>query len=378
MLGTKLDDMVQYYISKLRERGGVINSKIVISSAKGILLSQNRTSLSEFGGHITLTVSWAKSLLRRMNFTKRRGTTKARFLPEQFKQLKASFLQEIIDVVTMEDIPAQLIFNWDQTGLNLVPVCSWTMAEKGSKRVETKGLDDKRQITGVFCGTLVGEFLPIQLIYAGKTARCHPSYEFPADWDVTHTPNHWSNEATMLQYIDNVIAPFVSSTRDIIGKDHDQAALAIFDHFSGQLTPKVMERLEYYNIHSVIVPACCTDRLQPLDISVNKAAKSFLQSEFQKWYADKITQQLDSGISVDDLEPVDTSSAPFMKSLGAKWMSEHFISNPSIVVNGFFGAGIQQSIDACKPFVEVDEPADDKTESDEIEIEENYDEEDFK
>ena len=67
--------MVQYYISKLRERGAVINSRIIISSATGILLSQSRTSLSEFGGHITLTVAWAKSLLRRMHFTKRRGTT---------------------------------------------------------------------------------------------------------------------------------------------------------------------------------------------------------------------------------------------------------------------------------------------------------------
>ena len=43
----------------------------------------------------------------------------------------------------------------------------------------------------------------------------------------------------MLQYIDNVIAQFVSSTRDIIGNDHDQAALAIFDHFSGQGDRKI-------------------------------------------------------------------------------------------------------------------------------------------
>ncbi len=200
---------------------------------------------ARIGGHITLTVGWAKSLLRRVHFTKRRGTTKARFLPEQFKQLKTSFLQEIINIVTMEDIPAELIFNWDQTGLNLVPVSTWTMACKDSKRVEIKGLGDKRQITGVFCGTLIGEFLPIQFIYTGKTARCHPSYEFPADWDVTHTPNHWSNEGTMIQYIDNVIALFVSSVRDNLGKDHDQAALGIFDNFTGQLTAKVMERLEY-------------------------------------------------------------------------------------------------------------------------------------
>ena len=40
---------------------------------------------------------------------------------------------------------------------------------KGSKRVEISGLGDKRQITAVLCGLLVGDFLPIQLVYKGKT-----------------------------------------------------------------------------------------------------------------------------------------------------------------------------------------------------------------
>lgn len=41
----------------------------------------------------------------------------------------------------MEEIPFELIFNWDQTGLNLIPASSWTMEHKGSKRVEIKGLN---------------------------------------------------------------------------------------------------------------------------------------------------------------------------------------------------------------------------------------------
>ena len=31
---------------------------------------------------------------------------------EQFRKVKAAFLQEIIDTVTMEDIPIDVIFNW--------------------------------------------------------------------------------------------------------------------------------------------------------------------------------------------------------------------------------------------------------------------------
>ena len=30
----------------------------------------------------------------------------------------------------MEEIPIEMIFNWDQTGLNIVLVSTWTMASK--------------------------------------------------------------------------------------------------------------------------------------------------------------------------------------------------------------------------------------------------------
>ena len=85
--------------------------------------------------------------------------------------------------------------------MHYVPVSSWTMAKEGSKRVEICGIDDKRQITAVFACSMTGDFLPIQLIYAGKTDKCHPSFTFPSDWHITHSPNRWSNEDTMKAYV---------------------------------------------------------------------------------------------------------------------------------------------------------------------------------
>ena len=46
--------------------------------------------------------------------------------------------------------PQPLSFNWDQTGIQYVPVSSWTMEIEGTKRIEVAGKDDKRQITAVF------------------------------------------------------------------------------------------------------------------------------------------------------------------------------------------------------------------------------------
>ena len=48
----------------------------------------------------------------------------------------------------MYKIPPELVINWDQTGINIVPVSQWTMDVEGAKRVEITGIDDKRQITG--------------------------------------------------------------------------------------------------------------------------------------------------------------------------------------------------------------------------------------
>ena len=58
----------------------------------------------------------------------------------------------------MDEIPPQLIINWDHIGINYVPVSSWTMEMVRTKRVEIIGKDDKPQLTAVFWCSMVGDF----------------------------------------------------------------------------------------------------------------------------------------------------------------------------------------------------------------------------
>lgn len=117
-----------------------------------------------------------------------------------------------------DNIPDELILNWEQTDVNLVPVSNWTMEESGSKQVKVLGSDDKRQIT------LSGKLLPLELIYQGLTDKCHPKVNFPKSWHITHSENHWSNEKTMCDYIDNVIIPYVERTRENYSLDKNKSA----------------------------------------------------------------------------------------------------------------------------------------------------------
>ena len=155
---------------------------MVVGLARGVLLKHDQTSLKEFGGSIVLTKGWAKQFLRRLGYTKCRGSTKAKILPGNFEEIRDSFLVEVMSVVVMEEIPPELVINWDHTAFKLVPSSNWAMEKKGTKRIEIITIDDKRQITCVLACTMSGYFLPVQLIYQGTTPKCHPnSVPFPDD-----------------------------------------------------------------------------------------------------------------------------------------------------------------------------------------------------
>ena len=92
--------------------------------------STNHSQLCEFGGHLTLSKEWGKSVLRHMGFVKRRANTKVKVSVEDFEK-KEIFLADIKATVTMEEIPPDLVLNWDQTGVNIVPTSSWTLDRRG-------------------------------------------------------------------------------------------------------------------------------------------------------------------------------------------------------------------------------------------------------
>ena len=70
-----------------------------------------------------------------------------------------------------------------------------------------------------------------------------------------------------------MILPYIEKTRQEMKLRSDYPALVIFDVFRGQTVDEVYELLEQNHMYVVKVPSNCTDRLQPLDLSVNKPTK---------------------------------------------------------------------------------------------------------
>ena len=121
LLGAKLDAAVPEYIQFLREVNGVINTVVVMAAAEGIISARDISKLSSHGGHIVITKSWARSLLNRMGYVKRKCSTFGKIPPAQFEESREIFLADVASKVVMNEIPMNLIINWDQTALSIIP-----------------------------------------------------------------------------------------------------------------------------------------------------------------------------------------------------------------------------------------------------------------
>ena len=190
-------------------------------------MARDANLLVENGGSIDLSKDWAKRLLGRMGFVKRKATSKVTISPMELESSKVQFLNDIRTIVTLEEIPMELIINWDQTPIKFVPVSNWTHDKKGTERVQLAGLDDKRQITATLAGNILGHFLPAQLIYGGKTPACLPKVDFSSDWHITYSANHWANEETMMTYIHHILLPYVKQVHAGLTLSNSHPALAI-------------------------------------------------------------------------------------------------------------------------------------------------------
>ena len=215
-------------IKALRLKSAPISYNIINAIAKGILAANDRTMLVEHGGHLQFTDNWARNVWNEVQpsekkMVKRMATTsKIPVDSRLLKERQLTFQRKIQGLIKWYDTPKELVLNFDQTPLSYITVGNNTLEFEGAKSVPVKGKGKGKQITGTFTVSATGRFLPVQLIYPGKTNRCHPQgIEFPPGFDVTHPHNHWSNEGLVIQHVCEIVIPYVDKMKEELGLPKD-------------------------------------------------------------------------------------------------------------------------------------------------------------
>lgn len=204
---------------------------------------------------------------------------------------------DICCCVAVPQVHPSLVINMDQTGVHLVPSSSFTYEKANSSSVAVVGADDKRQITVCLASSMHGDLLPLQLIFQGKTARSLPdptAASIASLCHLTQSENHWSSQATMQQYISEIIMPHAERCIQQHRLHADAKIILVLDvwavHKSEEF--RLFLRMQHPRIHLVFVPANCTSKLQVADVALQRPFKHGIASRFNEWAAQQIKQQI--------------------------------------------------------------------------------------
>ena len=238
------------------------------------------------------------------------------------------------------------------------------MAPKGTKKVSIAGSEDKRSITAKFTVSLAGDFLGMQLIYGGKTKRSLPPVKFPENFSLSANQKAYSNEEESIKVINEVVIPYLCAKKEELNLPTNQPSLLIFDVFRGQMTDRVLNLLKVNNIFIVKVPSNMTHIFQPLDLSTNGWAKTFMKNKFSLWYAEKIQMHLNYGVPLEEISIKFLLST--LKPLHATWLIELYNELSSeagrdVIISGWRQSGIidalelgSASLPTLDPFFYID------------------------
>ena len=125
----------------------------------------------------------------------------------------------------------------------------------------------------------------------------------------------------------------------------EQHSLIIMDTFKGKGNDTLKELCSKNNCEIVIVPHNLTNKSQPLDISVNKAANAFIQNQYNDWFLNEVSIQLKKGIDPADIKII--SKLSYLKPLHVSWIVDlykHLSDNQEIIVNCRDSAGISEAV----------------------------------
>ena len=183
--------------------------------------------------------SWHNRLYKRQNIKTRVATTKMREdLPKDYEIKKQTFTFLLSKAIHDYDVPDELIYNTDETNSLFVPDVRTTKCRGGIKRVRLLNIGkEKPQITNTFAANAAGDIIkPVQLIFGGKTSRCHPNNGKtppPEGQYYEHTTSHWQTPPTFITYLTKAIIPHKQRTIMFMNLAAVQKAILLLDlHYS--------------------------------------------------------------------------------------------------------------------------------------------------
>lgn len=224
-----------------------------------------------FNGHpeLSLRKPEGTSLHRALGYNK-----------SKVKEFERVLHSELFDENGNRRIPAENIFNVDETGVTVNQKPRKIIATKGKRGVATVQSAEKgKTVTAICCISAVGVYCPPLLIFPRARFKQELLDRGPIGAVGAASKSGWVNEVIFMRWFDHFIQFFQPQHRP-------NPCLLIMDGHSSHVNYELVTRARENNVSILILPALCTHKLQPLDVAVFRSFKSQYDRVVEKWLRD--------------------------------------------------------------------------------------------
>jgi DDE superfamily endonuclease len=326
-------------LQNVRKAGNAVTVSTIRASVVANLQHQLPDKLPDF----KCSDSWVrKFVFRELKWVLRKPTKASQKVPaDAINQITNSFFRHVL---TFRDAPIRhpaFQVNMDQTQVVYQMGGGLTFELMGAAQVPVLGLEEKRAFTLVVAVSGLGEVLPFQAIFQGKTSQSTPSTKAPGREEATRlgflfeysgTDTYWSNQATMRAWVTHILVPYWRQKMVEVGIPVQECLLQLDAwkvHRSKEFTDWI--HTEYPWITLEFVPGGCTGLFQPCDVGIQRPLKLAIKHCQQDDMVKATLAQLQSGVSADEIK-FDVSIG-VLRDRTVKWLVSafHQVNKPDVV-----------------------------------------------
>lgn len=193
--------------------------------------------------------------------------------------------------ITVEGVPPDRIYNYDETNLTDDPGARKVAVKRGSKYPEMIMNSSKSCTSLMMCGNAVGEVLPPYVVY--KAGKMWESWREngPRGTRYNCSSSGWFDKDIFYDWFRSLLIPHV--------KHKPEKKILIGDNLSSHFSAEVLALCEEHNIVMVCLPPNSTHLTQPLDVAYFGPMKRAWRTILKDWKLtghgrrDKILQKSD-------------------------------------------------------------------------------------
>jgi hypothetical protein len=278
VLGMEYENELKEWIFEMVNRGFSVNKIMVLQKANAMIkkIKQDDGASLSNGWYVNFRERHPDLVLRvQDHLSKIRKNGEA---PEKIRH----FFTILQDLIIENRLLPNDIYNCDETGMVRNTSSKYTLAKRGTKKVNITTCESRKLSTLLVCGNAAGERIPAFFVHSGMSFKLD-HFSIPSDCMVGVTETAYMNTKLFNDWFKNMFMKHIGSSRP---------KMLILDSHKSHIDYELAQTAKDNGIILLALPPHTSHIFQPLDVAVFKPLKGVYKKLASEWLLNNTEKEI--------------------------------------------------------------------------------------